>query len=228
MPTNPFRRLSEYRNFVLFLGLMFVFRSAWADWMVVPTGSMNPTIIEGDRVLVDKHAFGLRVPFTLTRLTRGEDPARGDIVVFDSPADGTTLIKRVAAIPGDTIALEGERLIVNGVAAHYAATDPRATEGLPAKTRAAGPLALLESGLAAPHRILLLPGRSAPSTMAPVTVPDGMYFMLGDNRDNSADSRYIGFVPRDRIVGRARRVVLSLDPDEYYRPRLSRTLSTLD
>jgi signal peptidase I len=228
MPATHLQRLAEYRNLALFLGLMFVFRSAWADWMVVPTGSMNPTIIEGDRVLVDKHAFGLRVPFTRTHLTRGEDPARGDIVVFDSPADGTTLIKRVAAIPGDTIALDGERLIVNGVTARYAAADGSAIAGLPARTRAAAPLALLESGLTAPHRILLLPGRSAPSTMAPVTVPGGMYFMLGDNRDNSADSRYIGLVPRERIVGRARRVVLSLDPDDYYLPRLSRTLRALD
>ncbi len=228
MPATRPRRFAESRGLALFLALMFVFRSAWADWMVVPSGSMNPTIIEGDRVLVDKHAFGLRVPFTTTRLTRGEDPARGDIVVFDSPRDGTTLIKRVAAIPGDTIALDGERLIVNGVMARYAATDGHATDALPARTREAAPLALLESGLSAPHRILLLPGRPAPSTMAPLTVPDGMYFMLGDNRDNSADSRYIGFVPRDRIVGRARHVALSLDPDDYYLPRLSRTLRSLD
>jgi len=228
MPATHLRRFAEYRDIALFLGLMCVFRSAWADWMVVPTGSMNPTIIEGDRVLVDKHAFGLRVPFTRTHLTRGDDPSRGDIVVFDSPADGTTLIKRVAAIPGDTIALDGERLIVNGTTARYATTDGSAIAGLPARTRAAAPQALLESGLAPPHRILLLPGRPAPSTMAPVTVPDGMYFMLGDNRDNSADSRYIGFVPRERIVGRARRVVLSLDPDDHYLPRLSRTLQTLD
>ena len=130
---SPTHRWLEYRNLALFLGMMFVFRSAWADWMVVPTGSMNPTIVEGDRVLVDKHAFGLRVPFTRTRLTDGEDPARGDIVVFDSPADGKTLIKRVAAVPGDTIALDHERLIVNGVLARYAAADARLVDGLPAR-----------------------------------------------------------------------------------------------
>ena len=78
-----------------FIILMLGFRSAWADWVYVPTGSMNPTIIEGDRLLVDKHVYGLRIPFTLIRLTRGEDPRRGDIVTFDSPADGKLLVKRV-------------------------------------------------------------------------------------------------------------------------------------
>lgn len=109
----------EYRGVALFVFLMLGFRSAWADWVTVPSGSMNPTILEGDRVLVDKHVYGLRIPFTLVRLTAGQDPARGDIVVFDSPADGKSLVKRVAAIPGDTLELDGETLIVNGPPASY-------------------------------------------------------------------------------------------------------------
>jgi signal peptidase I len=222
------RRLwTEYRGIATFLCLMFVFRSAWADWMVVPTGSMNPTIVEGDRVWVDKHRFGLRIPFTHTRLTEGDSPARGDIVVFDSPADGTRLIKRVAAVPGDTIALDAERLIVNGHPAHYGAADPALVTGLPTATRARDPFALIESSGAGQHPILLIPGRGAPSTMAPVHVPEGMYFMLGDSRDNSADSRFIGFVPRDLIVGRASRVVVSLDREHYFLPRTERTLAPL-
>src|SRR5687767_3846647 len=75
----------DHRKTLLFLVLMLGFRSAWADWVTVPTGSMNPTILEGDRLLVDKHVFGLRVPFTLLHLTAGRNPQRGDIVVFDSP-----------------------------------------------------------------------------------------------------------------------------------------------
>src|SRR5687768_12346647 len=94
----------EYRATLLFLLLMLMFRSAWADWMTVPTGSMNPTILEGDRILVDKHVFGWRLPWTLARLTGGRDPQRGEIVVFDSPADGTSLVKRVIGVPGDVIA----------------------------------------------------------------------------------------------------------------------------
>src|SRR5580704_9806501 len=87
----------EYRNLAVFVLLMLGFRSAWADWVVVPTGSMNPTIIEGDRLLIDKHTFGIRVPFTHVHITAGANPARGDIVVFDSPANGQSLVKRVAA-----------------------------------------------------------------------------------------------------------------------------------
>src|SRR5262245_38263060 len=91
--------LRRYRATFLFLPLMFMCRSAWADWMTVPRGSMNPTIIEGDRSLVDKHVFGLRLPWTLIRLTDGRDPQRGEIVVFDPPNEGPTLVKRVAGVP---------------------------------------------------------------------------------------------------------------------------------
>src|SRR6516162_5873325 len=98
----------EHRATLLLLLLMLGFRSAWADWVTVPSGSMNPTILEGDRLLVDKHVFGLRVPFTLVRLTAAQEPARGDIVVFDSPADGKSLVKRVIGMPGDVVALDGE------------------------------------------------------------------------------------------------------------------------
>lgn len=222
------RAWREYRGLLLFLLLMMGFRSAWADWVQVPTGSMNPTILEGDRVLVDKHAYGLRVPFTLTHLTRGADPARGDIIVFDSPADGFSLVKRVIAVPGDTVTLQGERLIVNGEPAHYSPGDARRVDSLLAATRAASPIVVRESGAGPAHDILLLPGRGPRPLPGPVTVPAGRYFVLGDSRDNSADSRYIGLVPRRNIVGRATRVVLSLDPEHYYRPRAARWLQPLD
>src|SRR5262245_62781859 len=103
-----------YRGTLLFLCLMLTFRSAWADWMTVPTGSMNPTILEGDRVLVDKHVYGLRIPWTLVRISDGRDPARGEIVVFDSPADGISLVKRVIGIPGDVVELDERGLSING------------------------------------------------------------------------------------------------------------------
>ncbi len=226
--TRATRVWREYRGVLLFLVLSMGFRSAWADWVQVPTGSMNPTILEGDRVLIDKHSYGLRVPFTLTHLTRGADPARGDIIVFDSPADATSLVKRVIAVPGDTVVLAGEQLIVNGVPAHYSAGDARELDSLLAATRAASPLVVRETGAGPAHDILLLPGRGPPPFPGLLTVPGGMYFVLGDSRDNSADSRYIGYVPRRNIVGRATRVVLSLDPEHYYRPRAARWLRPLD
>jgi signal peptidase I len=217
----------EHRGLLLFLVLMCGFRSAWADWVYVPTGSMNPTILEGDRLLVDKHVYGLRIPFSLIHLTSGQDPMRGDVIVFDSPRDGTSLVKRVIALPGDTVALDGEQLIVNGGPAHYAAGYGSELLGLLRSTRASDPSILRESGVLPEHEILLLPDRRQWSLVGPVTVPPEMYFVLGDNRDNSADSRYIGFVPRRNIVGRATRVVISLNPEQYYMPRSGRLLSPL-
>jgi signal peptidase I len=211
-----------YRSTVLFLCLMLGFRSAWADWVTVPTGSMNPTILEGDRVLVDKHVFGLRIPFTRVHLTAGENPARGDIVVFDSPVDGTSLVKRVVGVPGDVVSVEGDRLTVNGHTAHYSARDIGSVSGLLAATAAEHPLLLREGGLGKPHDVMILPGRPARRSFETLVVPDGMYFMMGDNRDNSADSRYFGFVPRSDIIGRATRVIVSFNPDRHYAPRSGR------
>lgn len=225
--TRNLQRWREYRALLLFLLLMLGFRSAWADWVTVPSGSMNPTILEGDRVLIDKHVFGLRVPFSLIRLSRGVDPARGDIVVFDSPVNGQSLVKRVAAVPGDTLELDGERLIINGQSARYRTGDLSHLRQLLGTTAAEGPAVLTEEVAGREHEILILPARSSRRLFGPVTVPAGMYFMLGDNRDNSADSRYIGFVPRRRIVGRASRVVLSFDPEHHFLPRWNRLLLPL-
>jgi signal peptidase I len=213
---------TNHRGTALFLLLMFGFRSAWADWVTVPTGSMNPTIVEGDRVLVDKHVFGLRLPFSLTRLTAGRDPQRGEIVVFDSPRDGTSLVKRVIGVPGDVVELDGEALIVNGVRLGYAPGDASKVTGLLARTQAEGPVIFREAGPAAAHDIQVLPHRAAMRDFGPVTVPAGQYFMMGDNRDNSGDSRYFGFVPRRNIVGRASRVVASFNPERLYLPRGAR------
>ena len=226
--TQTWRLWREYRTAFLFLVLMLCFRSAWADWVTVPTGSMNPTVLEGDRLLVDKHVFGLRIPFTLTHLTAGQDPARGDIVVFDSPADGISLVKRVVGVPGDVVEMDGEALIVNGQRAQYAEGSAEDLRGILDATAAENPVVLRETGLDKDHAVMLLPRRVSRRYMGPLTVPDGMYFMLGDNRDNSGDSRYFGFVPRHNLVGRATRVVVSLNPDRYYAPRGERFLTPLN
>ncbi len=225
---RPITDWREYGRLLVLLVLMFSFRSAWADWVDVPSGSMNPTILEGDRLLVDKHVYGLRIPFSLTHLTEGQDPQRGDIVVFDSPRDGTSLVKRLIAVPGDRIELSGERLSVNGVTANYAPGDPNELRGLLTATQSQDPIVLRESGVGPTHSILVLPRRPAPGVSGSTTVPSGMYFVLGDNRDNSADSRYIGFVPRRNFVGRASRVVISVDPERDFLPRLDRLWHPLD
>jgi signal peptidase I len=147
--------------------------------------------------------------------------------VFDSPVDGTSLVKRVIGVPGDVVALEGDRLIVNGQPARYTSEDLRAVRGLLASTARQHPLLLHEAGLGRPHDVMILPDRPARRSLDAMVVPHGMYFMMGDNRDNSADSRYFGFVPRRDIIGRATRVVVSLNPDRHYAPRSDRFLLPL-
>jgi signal peptidase I len=220
---SSMRRLwRENRGLLLFLLLMLTFRSAWADWVTVPTGSMNPTIIEGDRILVDKHVFGLRLPWTLVRLTEGRDPQRGEIVVFDSPADGVSLVKRVIGIPGDVVALDERGLVLNGEYARYEPGDQELAGTLLSGMQALGPVVLRESGVLPEHDVLRVPTHGGHARFGPVRVPDGMYFMVGDSRDNSRDSRFIGFVPRRNIVGLASRVVVSFDPESFYLPRSGR------
>ncbi|MGO3300175.1 MAG: signal peptidase I, partial [Pseudoalteromonas sp.] len=107
------------RSLIVFICLMSVFRSAVADWYEVPTGSMNPTIVEGDRILTDKMAYDLRVPFTKISLLRLSEPETGDIIVFDSTAAQNRLIKRVIGMPGDKVALINNQLVINDKKINY-------------------------------------------------------------------------------------------------------------
>ncbi len=113
----------EWRSFFVFIALMFIFRSAIADWYEVPTGSMKPTIIEGDRIFVNKLAYDLKVPFTLVTLASWGNPARGDVVVFDFLKDDKRLIKRVIGLPGDIVEIVNNQLFINSLPALYSDTD---------------------------------------------------------------------------------------------------------
>lgn len=217
--------LRAYRNTLLFLGLMLIFRSSYADWMVVPTGSMNPTIVEGDYIFADKHTYGWRVPFTTTRITQGNDPQRGEIAIFYSPVDGTRLIKRVIGVPGDVVEMRNEVLYLNGVALNY--RDRHDNTDILQATQQEQPQFLIEQLDQVEHAIMLLPQQPALRNFGAVKIPIDKYLMLGDNRDNSADSRYIGLIPRDRFVGRAHHVLLSFNPERYYLPRIYRVWQPL-
>jgi signal peptidase I len=210
---NRLRRLwPEYRGFALFVVLMIVVRSSLADWNVVPTGSMKPTIVEGDRIFVNKLAYDLRIPLSHISIYRLADPKRGDIVVFDSKAADTRLVKRVIGLPGDSVEMTDNRLKINGIEARYSKVE-----------YTGGALFAIESYGGMVHRIELAPaGASRYSSFGPVKVPQDHYLVLGDNRDNSADSRVRGFIPRGEIVGDARSVVMSIDYDHYYLPRRGR------
>jgi len=220
---NKKKVFDEIKVFALMLLVISSLRSALADWNDVPTGSMKPTIQEGDRVVVNKLAYDLKVPFTTTEIAKWGDPKRGDIVVLFSPVDGTRLVKRVVALPGDTIELRNEQLLVNGQAASW---KPLGQHLDPEQGQT---VILQESVAGVSHRVMLTPSVPADrSSYGPIVVPAGYYFVMGDNRDNSNDSRFIGAIPRKRIVGKALGVAFSLDRAHYYIPRLDRFFKSLE
>ncbi|MFC1885314.1 signal peptidase I [Thermodesulfobacteriota bacterium] len=202
------------------------FKSAIADWHVVPTGSMKPTIMEGDRIFVNKLAYDLKIPYTTLHLAEWGDPKRGEIVVFYSPADGKRLVKRIVGIPGDTIVMRNNRLIINGRKINY--DHPRHFKIDESSTdRLADRVILSENLSGTPHPVMITPQSFSTRSFGPVTIPEEKYFMMGDNRDNSADSRYFGFVERSLVVGHATSVVISLDINNGYEPRWERFFTRL-
>ena len=106
--------LRENRSFLVFMFVLLAARSSFADHYVVPSGSMEQTLLPGDRVVVDKHAYGLRLPFTLVKVIPGDPPARGDVIIFDAPDSGTRLIKRIVAIGGDRLEVRQGHAFING------------------------------------------------------------------------------------------------------------------
>jgi signal peptidase I len=169
------------------------------------------------------------VPFTTARLARWADPARGDIVVCFAPDDGTRLVKRLVAIPGDTVELRRDTLLINGEPATYASLprDARGVRDLDSVERNRAVFADETLG-GRTHAMMALPAQPALRDFGPVTVPAGHYFAMGDNRDNSRDSRFFGFMPRAEIIGEAKSVVASADLAHWLRPRFSRFFSRLD
>src|SRR5262245_41591738 len=220
-PPSPSRlvRLWKYwlRPLLVIVACVFVLRSTVLDWNVVPTGSMRPTILEGDYVLVNRLAYDAQVPLLGWKLTDSASPQRGDIVIFAPPGNSSPYIKRILGLPGEVVQMRNHRLYVDGKPVGYDFPDqplPRladADEGWPLGGLLAG------RAHAAP-----VPSHRVEGTLSPRKVPVGEYFVLGDNRGHSKDSRFFGFVPRDRIIGRAVRVLISFDPDRVWWPRFNR------
>ncbi|PNS07477.1 signal peptidase I [Solilutibacter silvestris] len=172
----------EWARTAALLLMLGVFRASFANHYVVPSGSMQPTLEPGDRVLVDMRAHGLRVPLTTWRITRGQPVQRGEVVIFDSPADGVRLIKRVVAIGGDTVEVRDGHLRINN---HWMADGRGEQERFDARTVT---LDLDDGG-----------GPDVP----PMRIPQGRLLMMGDHRGNSLDGRFFGLVPEEKVYGRA-------------------------
>ncbi len=199
-------------------------KSSLADWNWVPTGSMLPTIVEGDMVYVDKAAYDLRVPLTSYRLAKWSDPERGDIVICFSPEDQMRLVKRIIALPGDTVEMRKNMLRINDQPVTYTEVDDVYLEQLYPKRS----ILATENLDGHKHKVISIPSVPAMRDFGPVTVPQDSYFVMGDNRDNSKDSRHFGFVERKAIVGKAKAVIISFDITDKYQPRLKRFFTSLD
>ena len=179
---------SEFFALAVTLALVTVARSSLADHYWVPSGSMEYSLLPGDRVLVDKTAYGLRIPLTKIDLVGAVTPRRGDVAVFDSPRDGVRLIKRVVAIGGDVVSLADGRLTINGQELGAGAPGAENASARETFERTEAELNLDRGG-----------GPDIP----PTVVPQGKLLVLGDHRGDSFDGRFFGFIDERELYGRA-------------------------
>jgi signal peptidase I len=196
---------------------VFVVRSFLFEPFRIPSGSMIPTLHIGDFILVNKFGYGLRCPVGDCKFINIGEPKRGDVVVFrypaqskDDPNYGNDFIKRVIGVPGDHIVYTDHVMTVNGEKISTTIDGVDANDGFTRRS--------IENLTGVEHAILTRP--DIPGKDADVIVPEGHYFMMGDNRDGSNDSRYWGFVPEANLKGRA--VVIWMSWGEHFKPEFSR------
>ncbi len=200
------------RSFFPVILIVLLLRSFVVEPFRIPSGSMMPTLLNGDFILVNKFAYGLRLPVTHTKVLSVGEPRRGDVVVFRWPKNPSEdFIKRIVGLPGDTVRVQGNQLFIDGkrVPHHYI--------GPYLGPRSPGPYAagLYREKLGThEHDILLM--NEVPVPSGTYHVPKGHYFVMGDNRDNSDDSRMWGFVPEKDLVGRAFLIWMNWDGQEMH------------
>jgi len=215
------------KGFIVGIFLLLFFRTAVADWYHVPSGSMQPNVLVGDRVWVNKLAYDVKVPFSEINLNHHSEPLPGEVIVFQSKHAGDRLIKRVVGVPGDKVAMVKNQLFINGQPAGIELVDSiQAFDGFLKDRQVA---AYFTESRPATHSeskayFIRINRRQygAPDSFPEIEIPTGYYWVMGDNRDNSADSRVIGLVPRQEVIGRAERIVISLDGENYFMPRSGR------
>lgn len=197
------------RSFFPVVLAVLILRSFVVEPFRIPSGSMLPTLLAGDFILVNKYTYGIRLPVFHHKVVSLGEPERGDVVVFRFPPDPSKdFIKRVVGLPGDEISYIDKKLYVNGEAVHL---KPLGLYDEPRVPYLSGSLHFREELPGAEHDILLQPRR--PSRDTRLRVPQGHYFVMGDNRDGSDDSRRWGFVPEHNLVGHAFLIWMSWDGD---------------
>ena len=188
----------NYAGLIVFLIGMVFFRTAVADWNHVPSGSMEPTLFDGDWIWVDKTSYGPSIPFTDIRILRFGGPERGDIITFFPPHTKDQYVKRVIGLPGDVIRIEGRDIYVNSRKLSF---EPiQISEGVETGHEIVGD---------GHHLIQYGTSGGLPVIRQEIMVPENRYFVLGDHRNNSADSRYWGFVEDDKVMGKVTHVAVS-------------------
>jgi signal peptidase I len=187
-------------SFFPVLVIVLILRSFIAEPFRIPSGSMIPTLEVGDFILVNKFSYGIRLPVIHTKIIDVDKPKRGDVAVFRYPVDGETdYIKRVIGLPGDKIRWENKRLFINDEEVQASANG--SFDAIDKHNRVQKTSLFLETLGDVTHDIIIVP--DARGVVGHTTVPEGHYFMMGDNRDNSSDSRFWGFVPEENLVGKA-------------------------
>ncbi len=204
--------------------VVLLLRALVLDWHYVPSGSMLPNIEPGDRILVNKLAYNLNLPFVTNSPLRWNQPERGELVTFTAPGDGRRYVKRVLGVPGDRIAVQDGKVWLNRQPLHYAPLPPQATAQATGSS-VAMPDLYRECWGGQQHWIQLHSGQPAP-VLREMQIPDGHFLMLGDNRHRSEDSRSLGLVAASLLQGRVLKVLYGLDEGGW--PRRGRWLHPLE
>ncbi|MFW5442800.1 MAG: signal peptidase I [Methylococcaceae bacterium] len=201
--------LVEYaHSFFPIVFVVLILRSFIAEPFRIPSGSMMPTLLVGDFILVNKYTYGIRLPVLHSKIVEMNAPERGDIVVFRFPKQPSVdYIKRVVGLPGDRVTYYNKKVQVNGV--HAKQVSLGRYQGVGQGSNMTGAEHIVEDLTGAEHSILIKHG--LPSVEGVFIVPEGHYFVMGDNRDNSNDSRYWGTVPEENLVGKAFFIWMSWD-----------------